>query len=171
MKKTIVTVLGGSRPNTITKQLAYKLGKRIAKKGFILKNGGYSGVMEESAKGCIDNDGQVIGVCLKNSKVPSLKNPNCYLTRIIYFKDYQDRVRELLKANHIIVLPGQIGTLGELLTAWMDAVTKCQPCIYLLGRKNRILLDFLLKNKFIKTDQHLPYIRYAKSIDDIDFLQ
>lgn len=166
----IVTLFGGSRPDEETAKLAFEIGKRVAEKDFILKNGGYTGIMEESARGCVENGGKAIGVCIKSSDVSSLKEPNKYSTEIIYFDDYQGRVKELLKADYIIVLPGQIGTLEEFLVAWIEAITKNLKPVYIMGERNRRLLDFLFENGFVKKDEHEPYIKFVESVDEIDFL-
>ena len=61
----IIRVFGGSfGASEEDIQLAYELGKRIGLKGHTLKNGGYNGTMEASAKGCREQGGKVIGVCV-----------------------------------------------------------------------------------------------------------
>ena len=167
-----ITVFGGSLPDEKTRKLAYEIGKRIGKKGYILKNGGYTGVMESSAKGCRETGGKVIGICLQNTnpKIKAMEKPNPYSSEIIYVPTYRDRVKHLMNADRIIVLPGQTGTLEELFVAWVGAIIKDLHPIYIIGKKNKELFNFLLKKKFIKKEEHLPYIKYIESIDQIDFL-
>jgi len=166
----IITVFGGSRPDKKTYDLAYKLGKKIASAGHTLKNGGNDGTMEASAKGAREKSGKVIGVVVESKIIPGLNKPNKYNTKVIKFKSYRDRVKELFKTDRVIVLPGQVGTLDELFVAWLEAIVKDLKPVILLGKKNKDLLDFLLSKGFVK-DEHMPYIKYIKSMDEIDFLK
>ncbi len=166
----IVTVFGGSRPDEETRRLAYKLGVAIAKSGHVLKNGGYDGTMEESARGCREYGGTVIGVCVEKSKDPKMQTPNQYNSDVISCNDLNDRIKELLNTEQIIVLPGQLGTVSEWIIAWEQAFER-NFMIYVLGKRNMGLLEHLVQNGFVKEDKHLPYVKYAEQIDDIEFLK
>lgn len=167
----IITLFGASRPDPETEQLAYEIGKRIGKKGFVLKNGGNTGTMEASAKGCSEQGGKAIGALVKGTNIDELNYDNKYLTEKLVFENYRDRVEELMKADRMIVLPGQIGTLEELFMAWVEAIVNDMPQIIVMGERNKKLINFLLENKFIKEDIQLPYIKFVESIDEIDFLR
>jgi len=170
----IITIFGSETPTDKGYSEAYKLGKKIASKKHILKNGGYGGTMEASAKGVSELRGEVIGVCIKGNFAESRK-PNKYLSKIIEEKNLGDRINELLKADAIIVLEGHIGTLEELFVAWAEnAVNELHKLktipIYLVGRRNKLLLDFLIKNNFINKGR-LHLVNYVDSMDKIEFLR
>ncbi|MBU4502283.1 MAG: LOG family protein [Nanoarchaeota archaeon] len=167
----IITVFGGSRPDEETYELAYQLGKRIAKKGHVLKNGGNCGTMEAASKGASEEGGKVIGVIVDNEHIPELAKGNIYSTEVIRFSDYQRRVQELMKAERFIVLPGQIGTLDEFFVSWVHAVVNNLPPVIVIGQRNKELLDFLIDKGFVKSDQHFKYVQFVESVDDIDFLR
>lgn len=170
----IVTVFGSNHPSKEMYNEAYRLGKKISSKGFILKNGGYNGIMEASSKGCLEKGGKVIGVCIKGHFNGSI-SPNKYLSKIILKKTLAERIKELLKTDVIVIFPGQIGTLEEFFIAWnnnfmrINCNLKTTP-IYLVGRKNKLLLDFLDKNNFINP-KRLSLLKIVDSIEDIDFLK
>ena len=166
----IISLFGGSQPDEETYALAYELGKRIAQKGYTLKNGGNNGTMEASAKGCVENGGTVIGVGMRNSTVPSLRLKNSHSTQYIDFEKYNERVAEMMNADRMIVLPGQIGTMEELFTAWVEAIVYNHPPVVIMGPRNKELLEFLIAKDFIKPE-HAQHLQYASSIDEIDFLK
>ncbi len=164
-----ITVFGAGRPDEETKALAYELGKRIAQKGHTLVNGGNMGTMEASAKGCQEYNGKSIGFCVKGTKIPWLEEPNEFLTEVVYFDVYNERVEALMQSDEIIVLPGAVGTLEELFTAWVKAIVHEEKPIYLIGEKNRKLLQFLEENNFINDNQR-PFTKFVETFDDIPFL-
>lgn len=166
----IVTVFGGTEIDDELRSMAYEFGKRVALAGHVLKNGGNFGVMEESAKGCREAGGEVIGVCLRNQRLEDLNYCNSFLSKRVFFEDYNGRICELLKTDRIVILPGQVGTLEEFFVAWMSAVVGDLPPVYLVGEKNRKFFDFLMSEGFVKEDVHLPYVRVVDSIDEVDFL-
>lgn len=168
----IITVFGGSRPDEETRRLAYELGAVIAIRRHVLKNGGYDGTMEEAARGYKEAGGErVIGVCLRNSNIPSMQIPNMYCTEKIYVDTLAERKIELINTDRVVALPGQMGTVDELISAWNDASQRNNSAVYLLGERNRKLLEFLVQNGFVKPDQHLPYVKYVEQIKDIEFLR
>ena len=164
----IISVFGGSfGAEKEDVELAYELGKRIALKGHVLKNGGYNGTMEAAAKACREHGGEVIGVCVEGD--PWVK-PNKYSTKILHLP-FEERVRELVYNNDaIIVLPGQVGTLYELLRAWIMAIIEKRPPVYFLGDRCVRLYETLAKDRWVREDQG-KYIKAVRSLDEIDFLR
>ena len=172
----IVTVFGTGSPTKEAYDEAYNLGKLLAKKGHVLKNGGYAGTMEAAAKGCKEENGTSIGVCIDGHEISRDSDaPNKYLTKVIITKSINDRIKELLRTDIIIVLEGKIGTLEELLVAWVESLykdakgEKTTP-IYIIGEKNKKLLDFLKTNNFIKPE-YFKHVTYINSINELDFIK
>ena len=141
----IITVLGTGSPSREEYDEAYELGKKIAKGGHILKNGGYAGIMEATAKGCTENGGKAIGVCIKGHSIAYAKKPNSFLSEVIIKKNLTDRLKELLDTDLIIVMPGKIGTLEEFFKAWVEAkITNKKGKLYVVGEKNKRLIKIFL---------------------------
>ena len=131
----IITVFGTGSPTEEEYKEAYKLGKMIATSGHIVKNGGYGGIMEASAKGCTENGGKAIGVCIKGHSIAYAKKPNDFLTEVIIKDNLTERLNELLNTDILVVMHGKIGTLEELFKAWVEAVAKKEGIIYLVGER------------------------------------
>jgi len=170
----IITVFGGGVISEEEYQQALKLGEKIAKKGYTLKNGGYGGTMEAVSKGCCESKGTVIGICVKGHPFSKTGKPNEYLTEIMEEKTLHERLKKLLETDVIIILPGSIGTLGELFISWAESIAKEKlsqkaPVIYLVGEKNKKLLNFLKDNGFINAE-YLKHIRQLDTINSIEIL-
>ena len=169
----IITIFGTGSPNEEGYREAYELGKMIARAGHMLKNGGYGGTMEAAAKGCLEDGGKTIGICIKGHKIADAGKPNAFLSEIIIKENLTERLRELLNTDMIIILKGKIGTLEEFFHAWAENLVKSSESanpipIFLIGEKNKMLLDFLIRNDFINSEQ-LKHIVHLNSIDDLKF--
>ncbi len=57
-----IAIIGGHRAEEADKKLAYKTGKLIAEKGYILICGGRGGIMEAASKGAFEAGGLTIGI-------------------------------------------------------------------------------------------------------------
>lgn len=110
----MVTVFGGASEHIPEKykKAAYDLGRRIAKAGWILKNGAGKGAscMGRTIDGALDAGGRAEGIIIKRF-LPML-HPR--LTRVRIYVHMRDRKKDLLKADACIVMPGGFGTLDEL---------------------------------------------------------
>jgi uncharacterized protein (TIGR00730 family) len=118
MARRCVTVFGSSRPaaGTPRYQQAYDIGRIVARYGWELVNGGYSGTMEASARGARDAGGTVTGITVQTFKYA---RPNPFLTRTVTAADLYERLRTLIDTGDLyVVLPGGTGTLVELGLVW-----------------------------------------------------
>jgi len=107
----IVGVIGGSSCNEITKRLAYKLGKMIALKKWMLVCGGMGGVMEYACKGAKENGGVTIGILPGKNK--DFSNP--YVTiPVITAMSHARNAIITRTADIVIAVDGKYGTLSEI---------------------------------------------------------
>ncbi len=98
-------------------QEAINIGKFLAKKGFIVKCGGYQGLMEAVSLGVKEAKGECIGITLKEFNKRRPKNPN--LSKEIIAENLFDRVKLLCQYSELfIVQKGSLGTLNELFFVW-----------------------------------------------------
>jgi len=167
----IITVFGTGSPTEQGYKEAYELGKKIAKARHILKNGGYGGTMEASAKGCTESEGKVIGICVEGHSFATEGKPNDFLTEVILKKNINERITELLRADYIIVLPGKLGTLEEFFRIWNEMYVNRTGKVYLVGEKNKKLLEFLKENDFISNEKYFEHIHYVDCIENLEFLK
>ena len=114
-----VAVFGSSAPAEGSPEYveAFEVGRLLAESGFAVLNGGYSGVMEASARGARTAGGRTIGVTTSSFRFRS--GPNAYIDTEHCEADLFDRTRRLIHgASAFIVLRGRSGTLAELTFLW-----------------------------------------------------
>lgn len=93
------------------------IGSFLADKGYIVKCGGYQGLMEAVSIGVKEAGGECIGITLKAFNRRRPKNEN--LSKEIVVDNLHDRVKLLCKNCSLFVIQkGSIGTLNELFTVW-----------------------------------------------------
>lgn len=163
-----ITIFGGNQASPADLQDAEELGRRIGRKGYTLKNGGYHGIMEATAKGCVEAGGKVIGICVEgnfNNQV----TPNKYSTKVIHARSLDERIQELLKTDAAIVMPGGLGTLMELTYAWGKKAAGSTFPIYIYGQKYKLLLTNLEEQSLVQRE-YLELVQDISSLDELDKL-
>jgi len=113
----VVTVFGSSLPGEASPSYAEArlLGKLLAEAGLAVCNGGYSGLMEASARGAHEAGGHTIGVTCE--VWTSKANP--WIIEEVRTKSFPERIMTLVERGEAyVVLPGGTGTLAELALAW-----------------------------------------------------
>ncbi len=115
MRKAIVGVMGGSAATPKVSETAKQLGALIAKRGWILLNGGRNcGVMAASARGAKEAGGTVIGI-LPDSTT-SKASPDLDYAIVTAMGDGRNLIN-VLTSNVVIACPGALGTLCEIVLA------------------------------------------------------
>lgn len=110
-RKTIIGVIGSSSCSSSISEIAYLVGKEIARKGAILICGGLGGVMEAACKGAKEEKGITIGVLPGNDK----KNANPYVDIPIITGIGEARNIIIVRSSDaVIAIAGKYGTLSEL---------------------------------------------------------
>ncbi len=71
--KKIISIIGPSEPTSKEYEMAYEVGKYLAKKGYVVATGGKGGIMEAALKGAKEEGGLTMGILPENS--PTLVNP------------------------------------------------------------------------------------------------
>lgn len=133
----IVTVFGSAVPaaGDPLYELAFELGRALARDGWTVCNGGYGGTMEASAAGAVEGGGYTIGV---TCSVFGRRGPNTFIRQEVPTFDLFARVNTLIRlGSAYVVLPGGTGTLLEL-AAVMELIHKSllrpRRPVVLLGR-------------------------------------
>src|ERR1700733_6054580 len=112
-----VTIFGSSLPAEGSKAYleAQSLGRLLAEAGFAVCNGGYSGIMEASARGAREAGGHTIGVTCIVWQRPA----NPFIAEEIRTRSFPERLMTLVeRGDAYVVLPGGTGTLAELALCW-----------------------------------------------------
>lgn len=168
MEKPIITIFGSSHPSVGDReyQLAFELGKRLAKEGYSLCNGGYDGTMEATARGAREAGGMTIGIIAEQFG----RNANQYIDKVITVKTHIDRLLKLIETGDAyIVLRGITGTLTELAIVWeytAKGFIKQKP-ILLMGEFWKSVIDAICGEfKREGLPQMADYPKIVKSIDE-----
>jgi hypothetical protein len=108
--KTIISVIGASRPDERIYALAMEVGRLLAEKGFIIACGGLGGVMEAVCRGAAERGGLSLGFLPRESDVA-----NPYVT--IPVSTGLGEARNILVVSSgaaVISIGGAFGTLSEI---------------------------------------------------------
>jgi len=99
--------------------LAYQLGKLLAEAGHTVMTGGYCGTMEATSRGASEAGGHTIGVTSKEIESFRPGGPNPWVREVIPSVTLGDRIAILTRqADAFVALPGGVGTLAEVATAY-----------------------------------------------------
>lgn len=110
-EKIRVGVIGGARPASKFRKIAFEVGQLIAEKGAILVCGGLSGVMEAAARGAKKYGGLSVGILPGNS----LKDANPHIDiAIATGMGYSRNHLVVMNADVLIAIDGEYGTLSEI---------------------------------------------------------
>ncbi len=116
----VVAVIGSSQttPEERDYQDAVRLGRALATAGLTLASGGYGGLMEAVSEGAAEIGGFVIGVTAP-SVFPGRRGVNPFVTDERPAGTLTERIHQLIHhSDAVVALPGSIGTLTELMSAW-----------------------------------------------------
>jgi uncharacterized protein (TIGR00725 family) len=117
-KELIISVFGSSRPREGDAEYAAagELGSALAKKGFAVCTGGYSGTMEAVSRGAKDAGGKTYGV---TAEFFAAAKANEWVDVEVRVKTWQERLFEIIRlADGFVACKGGTGTLAELAVAW-----------------------------------------------------
>lgn len=123
MKIKNIAVFGYSQatPQDPVFKQAFKVCQVLAKKGFIIVNGGGPGVMRAASAGAKAADGKVIGVSFypTESEIYEGRDPANPIDIEIKTQNYVERTLKLLELGDVyLVFRGGAGTLSEFGMAW-----------------------------------------------------
>jgi uncharacterized protein (TIGR00725 family) len=125
---------------------AMALGAGLAARGFIVRNGGYGGVMAAVSEGARAAGGRVVGVTTVG--LDARRTPNPHLTDVHTEADLFDRLRRLVRGADLFVAFDECGpgTLNEVVLVWALRVVGeigAHVPVILIGTQWPRLLDAL----------------------------
>jgi uncharacterized protein (TIGR00730 family) len=140
-----VSIFGSARikENSIYYQRVYELAYALSQKGVDIVTGGGPGLMEAANRGAKDGSNATRSIGLP-IQLPFESDANAHLDVKYHHRRFSSRLDEFMRISHaIVVTPGGIGTLLELLYTWqLIQVGHIQPRpVLLLGRE--MWTDFL----------------------------
>jgi len=142
---------------------ARRLGELLANAGFAIVTGGYGGLMAAVSRGAHERGGSVIGLPMRHWS--SIK-PNQWNNDLRWSTDYGTRINHLLHCQAIIALPGGVGTLAEMASAWAAAQTEGRSLpLILLGSCWPPLLQ-AIRAHLVVNDRDLDLLHLAASPEE-----
>lgn len=110
-RKRYISVIGASEPSARQAELAYEVGREIARAGHVLVCGGLGGIMETAARGAAEAGGVSLGILPGDDR--SQSNP--YITISIPTGFSHGRNYLVVKSGDgVIAVGGGAGTLSEI---------------------------------------------------------
>lgn len=107
----IVGVIGGSKISKDIYELAFKMGKLIGERNYVLITGGLGGVMEAASKGAKEKGGLVVGILPGNSRFKANKWVD---VPIVTGMSHARNVIIAQSADILIAIDGAVGTQSEI---------------------------------------------------------
>tara|TARA_B100001248_G_scaffold132631_1_gene99626 strand:+ start:968 stop:1519 length:552 start_codon:yes stop_codon:yes gene_type:complete len=173
-----ITVFGSSRCVKGDQEyiFAESIGSMLGKLGLDVATGGYQGTMEAISKGASKHAVSVIGVTVPSlfsnmSKDSFEVKANEYISKEIQTESLSDRIHHLLEnSKAIIVLPGKIGTLTELIVAWNTNY------LYNISNDKDVIPIFLKKDYWKDIIDNMPkdmelsnnFLEYYENVWDLE---
>jgi uncharacterized protein (TIGR00730 family) len=168
----IISVFGGSapKPETAAYEEARRLGGLLARAGWTVATGGYSGVMEAASRGAAEAGGNVIGVTCSLIESWRGLRANAWVKEEVRFSSLRERLYHLVEfCDAALALPGGVGTLSEVALTWSLLQTgeiKRKPLVVVGRVWSETLTTFLRESQgyLHDGDHHLMHI--ANSVEE-----
>jgi uncharacterized protein (TIGR00730 family) len=153
----VISVFGSAAPaaGSTAYEQARQVGRLLAEAGYAVATGGYVGTMEGVSRGASEAGGHVIGVTSAQIERFRPIKANRWVAEEVRFDSLRDRLLHLVLHNDgAIVLPGGIGTLGELALMWnMLQVGEISPRPFaLLGTMWRDTIDAFVSDEYVRPE-------------------
>tara|TARA_B100001996_G_scaffold355781_1_gene318646 strand:+ start:1366 stop:2034 length:669 start_codon:yes stop_codon:yes gene_type:complete len=172
-----VSIFGSARikPETHEYKQVYELAKKLVKNKVDIVTGGGPGLMEAANLGAKDVKSKSKSFGL-HIDLPFETSPNEHLDITYHHKRFSSRLDEFMRISHaVIVTPGGIGTVLELLYTWqliqVNHISK-RPVI-LLGDMWNGLIEWMKSEplkKRLMDGSDFDHIKVVQNIDDVVIL-
>ncbi|MCO5189758.1 MAG: LOG family protein [Anaerolineae bacterium] len=166
----VISVFGSAapQPGTMAYKQALAVGRGLAEAGYAVATGGYVGTMEAVSRGASEAGGHVIGVTSAQIERFRPIQANRWVAEEIRYDSLRDRLMHLVLHNDgAVVLPGGIGTLGELSITWnmMQVGEIAQRPLVLLGRMWRDTVDAFVHETYVDA-RFVAMLTFAMTADE-----
>ncbi|HXX38813.1 MAG TPA: LOG family protein [bacterium] len=168
MPERCVTVFGSSKATAEDPIYAagLRLGRLLVESGYVVRTGGYTGLMEAVSRGAAEAGGKVVGVTM--TPWGSRLRVNPWVSEEIAAEDLFQRLRRLIDSEAYVALPGGLGTLGEVVVTWnlfQTATIPRRPLI-LVGSSWQAVIEGLRAGVRIEP-RDLELVRVIDTVDGV----
>lgn len=172
-----VSIFGSARikPNTEEYMAVYDLAKKLSKNNADIVTGGGPGLMEAANAGAKDGSSKSKSFGL-HVDLPFETTPNEHLDITYHHKRFSSRLDEFMRISHaVIVTPGGIGTILELLYTWqlIQVSHISERPIILVGKMWTGLLEWMKSeplNKQLIDKSDFNNIKIVQNVDEVIIL-
>ena len=172
-----VSIFGSARikPNTEEYMAVYDLAKKLSKNNADIVTGGGPGLMEAANAGAKDGSAKSKSFGL-HVDLPFETTPNEHLDITYHHKRFSSRLDEFMRISHaVIVTPGGIGTILELLYTWqlIQVSHISERPIILVGKMWTGLLEWMKSeplNKQLIDKSDFNNIKIVQNVDEVIIL-
>lgn len=172
-----VSIFGSARikPNTEEYMEVYDLAKKLSKNNADIVTGGGPGLMEAANAGAKDGSSKSKSFGL-HVDLPFETSPNEHLDITYHHKRFSSRLDEFMRISHaVIVTPGGIGTILELLYTWqlIQVSHISERPIILVGKMWTGLLEWMKSeplNKQLIDKSDFNNIKIVQNVDEVIIL-
>ena len=169
-----VSIFGSARikPNTEEYMEVYDLAKKLSKNNADIVTGGGPGLMEAANAGAKDGSSKSKSFGL-HVDLPFETTPNEHLDITYHHKRFSSRLDEFMRISHaVIVTPGGIGTILELLYTWqlIQVSHISERPIILVGKMWTGLLEWMKSeplNKQLIDKSDFNNIKIVQNVDEV----
>ena len=169
-----VSIFGSARikPNTEEYMEVYDLAKKLSKNNADIVTGGGPGLMEAANAGAKDGSSKSKSFGL-HVDLPFETSPNEHLDITYHHKRFSSRLDEFMRISHaVIVTPGGIGTILELLYTWqlIQVSHISERPIILVGKMWTGLLEWMKSeplNKQLIDKSDFNNIKIVQNVDEV----
>ena len=169
-----VSIFGSARikPNTEEYMEVYDLAKKLSKNNADIVTGGGPGLMEAANAGAKDGSAKSKSFGL-HVDLPFETTPNEHLDITYHHKRFSSRLDEFMRISHaVIVTPGGIGTILELLYTWqlIQVSHISERPIILVGKMWTGLLEWMKSeplNKQLIDKSDFNNIKIVQNVDEV----
>lgn len=169
-----VSIFGSARikPETTEYKEVYLLAKKLASRGVDIVTGGGPGLMEAANSGAKDGSTMSRSFGL-HIELPFEADTNSHLDVKYLHRRFSSRLDEFMRISHaVVVTPGGIGTLLELLYTWqLMQVNHIAPRpLILMGDMWKGLIDWLEEGPLAQSlmdQKDFDRLIFAKSVDEV----
>ena len=172
-----VSIFGSARikPKTEEYMEVYDLAKKLSKNNADIVTGGGPGLMEAANAGAKDGSSKSKSFGL-HVDLPFETTPNEHLDITYHHKRFSSRLDEFMRISHaVIVTPGGIGTILELLYTWqlIQVSHISERPIILVGKMWAGLLEWMKSeplNKQLIDKSDFNNIKIVQNVDEVIIL-
>ena len=153
---------------------AKELGHILAQNNISISFGGQkNGLMGALADSVLNDNGEIIGVALKEMKDINWVHPGLIRNNIIYTENTNDRIMTMIdRTEAVIVLPGGSGTYEELFTVLTlkRLAIYNKPIIVVNVLDYFVLFDMMFRKSVAENFMKKEHINMYSMINDVKYI-